>query len=298
MLNDFSKLQTFLTVVKEKSFSKASSKLGISQPAVTQQMKYIEDYLDVQIIHRKKNGIKLTKEGEMLFSIAQKIQRCITSSEKDLLKIINKDIPFIFATSSIIGNYIVPKFLNHIKDNIHNDVLIEVSTSEHSINKLLDKKVDMALVEEIIPSDDLIYREWRDDEIVLFSNQKLPLKVSGKDLLKYNWICRPYGSHTREIFKEALEKEDYPNCEDFEIQTEITSSTSIIQTILCSPQDEKPTVSIISKEAIENYVKSKVLFEARVGKQIMKRKLYIVYRKDSKNDAFIDNVVSYLLKVK
>ena len=44
MLRDFAKLETFLTVVREKSFSKASAKLGISQPAVTQQMKFIEDY--------------------------------------------------------------------------------------------------------------------------------------------------------------------------------------------------------------------------------------------------------------
>jgi len=49
MLSDFTKLHTFLTVVKEKSFSKASAKLGISQPAVTQQMKFIEDYLDTKI---------------------------------------------------------------------------------------------------------------------------------------------------------------------------------------------------------------------------------------------------------
>jgi LysR family transcriptional regulator, transcriptional activator of the cysJI operon len=64
MLNDFAKLETFLTVVREKSFSKASAKLGISQPAVTQQMKYIEDYLDVQIVDRKKNGISLQKRGK------------------------------------------------------------------------------------------------------------------------------------------------------------------------------------------------------------------------------------------
>jgi DNA-binding transcriptional LysR family regulator len=60
MLSDFTKLNTFLTVVKEKSFSRASAKLGISQPAVTQQMRYIEDYLDTRVLDRKKNGIRLT----------------------------------------------------------------------------------------------------------------------------------------------------------------------------------------------------------------------------------------------
>ncbi|HRM76820.1 MAG TPA: LysR family transcriptional regulator, partial [Aliarcobacter cryaerophilus] len=96
MLNDFAKLETFLTVVREKSFSKASAKLGISQPAVTQQMKFIEDYLDVQIVDRKKNGIKLTKEGQILHGIALKIEKCVNSAEKELLKIMNKNTTFIF----------------------------------------------------------------------------------------------------------------------------------------------------------------------------------------------------------
>ena len=56
MLKDFTKLETFLTVVQEKSFSKASAKLGISQPAVTQQIKHIEEYLDTQIVERRKNS--------------------------------------------------------------------------------------------------------------------------------------------------------------------------------------------------------------------------------------------------
>ncbi len=58
MLKDFTKLETFLTVVRERSFSKASAKLGISQPAVTQQIKFIENYLNNRVIERKKNGIR------------------------------------------------------------------------------------------------------------------------------------------------------------------------------------------------------------------------------------------------
>jgi len=80
MLKDFAKLQTFLMVIKEKSFSKASAKLGISQPAVTQQIKFIEDYLDTKIVDRKKNGILLTKEGEDLYRIAQRLEKAIANS--------------------------------------------------------------------------------------------------------------------------------------------------------------------------------------------------------------------------
>jgi len=298
MLTDFAKLQTFLTVVREKSFSKASAKLGISQPAVTQQMRFIEDYLDVQVVDRKKNGIRLTKEGQMLYSIALKIEKCVTNGEKELLKIMNKDVTFIFGASFIIGNYILPRFLNNLKENINNEVSINVSVSHEAIEDLLDKKIDIALVENYVPNDDIIYREWMEDEIVIFSNQKLPAKAKAEDLLSYKWVSRNPESNTRLLFKENLDKANFPDCDTFDVTSEVTSATTIVQTVLHSDKSITPTVSIVSRNAIDSLLKSGALYESRISNQKMVRKLYIAYRKDRKHDAFIDNVVDYLLKIK
>ena len=298
MLSDFTKLNTFLVVVKEKSFSKASAKLGISQPAVTQQMRFLEDYLGSSIVDRKKNGIRLTKEGEKLYQIAQKIEKVISSSEKELLKIINKDITFIFGASSAIGNYILPTFLNDIKEKIDNDVSVSISSSAEAIEELKDKKVDMALIESPIFEDGIIYREWIEDEIVIFSNQKLPRRVKSEDLMSYKWVCRDVNSHTRKVFKESLEATNMGECDSFNIISEASSPTAIVQTVLHSSKTDTPTVSIVSEHAIEDLVKAGVLFETRLPNIKMKRKLYIGYLKERKHDAFIDNVISYLMTVK
>jgi DNA-binding transcriptional LysR family regulator len=298
MLTDFAKIETFLTVVREKSFSKASAKLGISQPAVTQQIKFMEEYLDTKIVERKKNGIRLTKEGTMLHTIALKLEKCVTNAEKELLKIMNKDVTFVFGASFIIGNYILPRFLNDLKQNIHNDVSINVTVSGQAIEDLLDKKIDIALVENYVPEENIIYREWMEDEIVIFSNQKLPTKAKAKDLLTYKWVCRNPDSHTRAIFKESLERANFPDCDAFDVTSEVTSATTIVQTVLHASKEGSPTVSIVSRNAIDTLLKSGVLFESRIGTQKMHRKLYIAYRKDRKHDAFIENVVDYLLKIK
>ena len=298
MLSDFTKLNTFLVVVKEKSFSKASAKLGISQPAVTQQMRFLEDYLGSSIVDRKKNGIRLTKEGEKLYQIALKIEKVIQNSESELLKIINKDITFIFGASNAIGNYILPTFLNDIKEKINNDVSLNVSSSSEAIEELKDKKVDMALIESPIFEDGIIYREWMEDEIVLFSNQKLPRKVKNDDLASYKWICRDAHSHTRKVFKESLEQSDMNDCESFNVIGEASSPTAIVQTILHSSKDSIPTVSIVSTHAIEDQVKAGILFESRLPSVKMKRKLYIAYLKERKHDAFIETVINYLMSVK
>jgi len=298
MLSDFTKLNTFLTVVKEKSFSKASAKLGISQPAVTQQMRFLENYLDAPIVDRKKNGIRLTKEGEKLYHIAQKIEKVISNSEKELLKIINKDITFVFGASNAIGNYILPTFLNDIKQKIDNDVSVTVSNSAEAIEKLKDKKIDMALIESPIFEDGIIYREWLEDEIVIFSNQKLPRRLKNDDLQSYKWVCRDPNSHTRGVFKEALEQAGFMDCDTFQIVSEASSPTAIVQTVLHSAKDDTPTTSIVSTHAISDFVKSEILFEARLPDIKMKRKLYIAYLKERKHDAFVDTVINYLMTIK
>lgn len=295
MLSDFTKLQTFLTVVRERSFSKASAKLGISQPAVTQQIKFIEDYLDTKVIDRKKNGIKLTKEGDQLLVVVLKLEKAIANAEKELIKLIDKDVRFVLGASFVIGNYILPTFLNDIKSQIKNDVAVNVGLSQDVLDQLRDKKVDMALIDSPIFEDGIIYREWKEDEIVIFSNQKLPKKLKSEDLLSYKWVCRNRDSHTRSLFKESLEAASMPDCDNFNMISEATSPTLIVQTVLHSSKEDVPTCSIVSKYAINDFIKAGILFDARLPNVKMQRKLYIAYLKERKHDPFIDNVVNYLI---
>ncbi len=295
MLSDFTKLNTFLTVVRERSFSKASAKLGISQPAVTQQIKFIEDYLDLKVIDRKKNGIKLTKEGDQLLNIVLKLEKAIANAEKEVLKLIDKDVKFVLGSAFVIGNYILPTFLNEIKSSINNDVLVNVGLSKDILDQLKDKKVDLALIESPIFEEGIIYREWREDEIVIFSNQKLPKRVRAEDLLSYKWVCRNKESHTRTLFKESLEAAGMPDCDNFNMVSEVSSPTSIVQTVFHSSKDTVPTTSIVSRYAIADFVKAGILFESRLPNVKIQRKLYIAYLKEKKHDPFIENVVSFLL---
>lgn len=298
MLKDFAKLLTFLTVIKEKSFSKASAKLGISQPAVTQQIKFLEEYLDTRIVERKKNGIKLTKEGEDLFRIAVRLEKAILASEKDLLKIINKEFTFVVGASYAIGNYVLPKYLAKLKDKIHNEVHVRVALSEEIIDQLLDKKIDIALIESPVFKDGVIYREWEEDELVIFSNQPIPKQLRKEDLYKFDWICRDEASHTRKLTSEVFE-EIGVECASFSVIGVVASTTTIKETIMHSPKNaERPVVSVISQHVISEEVEEGRLYEGRIKNYKIKRKFYIAYSKERKHDAFIDNVVTYLHGIK
>lgn len=297
MLKDFAKLQTFMMVIKEKSFSKASAKLGISQPAVTQQIKFIEEYLDTKIVDRKKNGIVLTKEGEDLFRIAQRLEKAITASEKDLLKIINKEFTFVMGASYAIGNYILPNYLGEIKKRINNEVFMNVADSTSIIDQLEDKKIDLALIESPIFRDSMIYREWVEDELVIFSNQQIPKNLKADDLLGFDWICRDEHSHTRKLTSEIFEEMGV-QCSNFNVLAVLGSPTAIKESVLHSDKNAKrPLVSIMSRHVIQQEIKEGRLFEARLKNYKIERKFYIAYSKERKHDAFIDNVVNYLLSI-
>jgi len=296
MLKDFVKLETFLTVTRERSFSKASAKLGISQPAVTQQIKFIEKYLGSRIIERKKNGIKLTAEGDELYKLASALEKEIHKAEYNVLKIINKEITFRLGASFTIGNYIIPgECLNTIAKTIDNDINLTIQDSPAIIEQLKDRKLDIGLIESQIIDNTMIYREWLEDELVVFSNSSIPKTLKTEDLYDFRWICREDGSHTKEIVSEAFDDLGV-SCKSFDVLSEVGNTTAVLQTIKRSKKDEKnPVVSIISKYAIADEVQNKELFEARLRGIKMSRKFYIVYSKENKHNAYVDKVVDFIL---
>jgi len=295
MLKDFAKLETFLTVIKEKSFSKASKKLGISQPAVTQQIKWLEDYLDNKIVQRKKNGITLTKTGEELYRVAQRLERCVNNVERDIIKIINKELTFVIGASFTIGNYVLPYCLNELQDAIENEVLIQVDTTNNVLQQLLDKKIDLALVEAPVLVDGVIHKQWLEDELVLFSNTKLPRYIKPEKLEEYNWVCREEESHTRKLATEVFQKMGI-ECKNFNIVTTVSSQTAVKNTILNAKVDEEhPTISLISKFVIQEELSSGKLYMSTIKGLKFKRYFSVVYLKERKYDAFIDKVSSFIM---
>ena len=298
MLKDFSKINTFLTVAREKSFSKASAKIGISQPAVTQQIKYIEDFLQCKILERKKNGIVLTKEGNELYRTAVKLEKCISNTEKELLKVINKKIALQIGASGTIGNYILPAIHQKINENLGNEVIISIDKSKNLIDDLMEKKIDIALIEAPVFKDGIYYREWLDDEIVMFSNQQLPKQIKPSDMQSFNWMCREEGSHTKRLVMEAFEGVGIDCATFFDNQNVLSDATAIKNTILKDRRAGAASASMISKFLIEDEVKNKQLFTTKIKGFNITRKFYICYLKENKHDAIVINTVNFLMKQK
>ena len=174
---------------------------------------------------------------------------------------------------------------------------MNVDRSSRIIDAVEDKKIDIALIESPVFRDDIIYREWIEDELVFFSNQPIKKQLTADDLLNFNWICRDENSHTRKLVSEVFE-EIGVQCNNFNVLSVMESPTAIKEAILHSDKDaEKPLVSVMSRYVIKNEVATGQLFEAKIKGYKLERNFYIAYSKDRKHDAFVDNVVNYLLSL-
>lgn len=296
MLRDFAKINTFLTVVRQKSFSKASKKLGISQPAVTQQIKLLEAYLKAPIVDRKKNGVGLTKEGKEFYKIAQKVERFIINTEKEVMQIIDKKATFMLGASSSIGKYIVPNFLGNIKNVIGHDINVKMGTSNEILELLLDRKLDIGLVGATTPNNSVIFREWLNDELVLCSRFKLPQYIKKEGFYEYRWLTRDDDSSIHGVLQDHFLNLglDYGK---FDIASVVSSSTVIKQTLLKTPinDNKKPLIAFMSKCAIKDELERGELHMARIRGIRFDRKLYVAYLKNEKQNALIDTAANYIL---
>ncbi|MEO1938216.1 MAG: LysR substrate-binding domain-containing protein, partial [Sulfurimonas sp.] len=180
---------------------------------------------------------------------------------------------------------------------INNEVFMNVDVSCNVIAQLVDKKIDVALIESPVFEDGIIYREWVEDELVLFSNQPIKKHLNAEDLLDFDWVCRNEESHTRKLTAEVFE-EIGVQCNNFNVIGVLASPTAIKESIIHADKTaERPLVSIMSRHVIQTELDNGTLYEARLKNHKILRKFYIAYSKERKHDAFVDNVVNYLLSL-
>jgi DNA-binding transcriptional LysR family regulator len=276
------KIYTFLVINKESSFSKASKVLGISQPAVTQQIRTLENFLGVNLFERKKNGVALTKDGQNFLKIAEEFERFLRDFDKKIDKFKKIDSPFLIGASPTVGNYNLPECIKYFKTLINKEINLIIKNNDALFEDVKNSVIDLAFVTKKL-NNGLNYVEWLEDELVVFSNKPLPPTLELEDLKNYKMICREPNSSTREFIKKAFEEQHF-ECDTLNILSVVHNSTALKFTVMNS---QEQVVSIISKMVIKDELREKKLFAARIKGLNLKRKTYIVYKEETKDIAAI-----------
>lgn len=288
------RLKTFITFAKIKSFTKASEILNITQPAVSQHIKFLEDYYGVTLIKKSGKTIKLTQEGKILYKNAIELDSIYRNIETEFRNKDNINKVYYLGASMTIGGYILPYILAEYKNCYKNiDILLQVNNTEEIIQKLLNRKIDLALIEGNFNKAKFKYSKYKDDELVLvvsyiheFTKYK---SINIDEILNGKLILREKGSGTREIFENKVIEMGYV-LKDFKPYMELGSITAIKSLVQANLG-----YSIISKETVKKELESGKLKIIPIKGLKIFREFNFVYLKDS-DEEFVKNFIGFCLK--
>ncbi len=204
------RLQVFHTVARLLSFTKAAETLHMTQPAVTFQIRQLEEYFNTRLFDRTHNRISLTAAGERVFEYADRI--IALYGEMDIrVRELTGDVSgiLIIGASTTIAEYMLPSLLGTFKEKHPGiNIRLKVSNSDGIVHMVEDNSVDVGIVESPIANKNLVVEVcWR-DKLVFISPPQHPLakkaKITAEDLLNLPFVCREEGSGTREFIVEYL----------------------------------------------------------------------------------------------
>ncbi|MCI6151808.1 LysR family transcriptional regulator [Fusobacterium perfoetens] len=147
---DLHYLKIFYEVAKEKSFTKAATKLYINQSAVSIQIKKFEELLNAKLFDRSSKKIRLTYAGEALYRMAEDIFNKVQRAEKEINRIIKLGkAKIIIGSTSIIGDPLLPKLMKEFSEEYPEiEYEIQIADKPTLLKILKEGSIDIALVDE------------------------------------------------------------------------------------------------------------------------------------------------------
>jgi DNA-binding transcriptional LysR family regulator len=203
-------LALFHAVADTGSMTMAAERLGISQPAVSKQVKEFEKALGVGLFDRLGRGIRLTQAGELLAEYARRVFALVREGERAVADLVGLDRGRLtVGASTTIGSYLLPPVLAAFAER-HPDVelLVEIANTEEVHRRLLARTLDVALTEGFVEGEELDGEVFGVDELVLVACPTHPLarrrQVKVADLEGEPFVLREPGSGTRAVEEQAL----------------------------------------------------------------------------------------------
>jgi DNA-binding transcriptional LysR family regulator len=234
------RLQVFYTVAKRLNFTKAAAELFITQPAVTKHIKELESQFKVSLFERSGNKkISLTPAGETLLQYTGQLLDTYRELEYDMNMLVDQHNGVLhIGASTTVAQYIIPPILAQFHKKFKDiKVLLITGNTEDIEQALLDKKIEIGVIEGISRNPQIKYEEYLQDELVLISavNNSLMKKASIKpdELKNYSLLLREPGSGTLDVIAHAL-KPHHIKLSDLQIEMQLGSTEGIKSYVLHS----------------------------------------------------------------
>lgn len=272
---DLWQLYIFISVVENKSFSKASEAINLSQPTVSSHIKELEDHFKCRLLDRLGKTTEPTRAGQILYQYARDLLRLRDKAESALHDFLgHAKGSLVIGGSTIPSGYIIPKLLGPFSKHFP-DINISVTTGDTSqiINEIKNGSIELGIVGATIKDPHIDQQKLIKDEmkLILPGNHKWAGKASinVSQIFDEPFVAREKGSGTWQsiINSFTMAKSDISS-----LKTKFTmgNTTSVIQAIL-----NNAGISILSTIAVQDDIKNKRLHAVTVNGLELNRYFYL-----------------------
>lgn len=284
-------LKLIKTIAEEGNISNSSDKLFLTQSALSHQLKDIENQLGLKIFFRSRNKWKLTDEGEELYKLAKKVLSEIDKSIENIKSINEGSKGNLRLKTECYSFYSgMPAFIQKM-GFLYPEISIELKVEAlgDPFSKILENELDVAIVTCQSQNDDLISLELFEDEIFAIMHEEHRFGsnefLSADDFQDIHLIINSFPIDTVTIYMHFLKAHNVMPKKITPIPlTEVAIElVSANMGVMCVPR--------WSSKAFE--LPSSLIFK-RIGKNGLKRKHYLVFRKEDQNKCYMKDFVQNL----
>jgi DNA-binding transcriptional LysR family regulator len=210
------RLQVFHAVAKHLSFTKAAEVLFMTQPAVTFQIRQLEEHFNTRLFDRAQGHISLTPAGAMALEYAERILGLSGELDTRLKEISGQSGgPLFIGASTTIAEFLLPQILGEFKASYPAVIpRLFVANSEAVQDRVAERALDVGFIEGDSHLPSLVTDICCDDELQVVCVPSHPLAkmktVTPKSLTEHAYVSREPGSGTREVIDHYLQKAGVP----------------------------------------------------------------------------------------
>lgn len=274
---DFKQLESFITIAKLNSFSRAAEKLFLTQPTISNHIQGLEKELDTLLFNRTNKKITLTDSGDILYEFAISILNKRDSAFFSLNQFKGRIEGLLeIASSTIPEQYYLTEILSQFHSTYPD---VRFGLKKYDTKQVLDKinlgEIDFGIVGAKKEMNNIEFIQIFDDEIVLIAPTTAQFEridtISFEALKRYPMITREAGSGTKQRVQKEIESHGV-SFADFNVIAEIESNETIKKMVA-----KGLGLSFVSNRSIQNEVKLGYLKTIEVQDFYMKRHFYFVY---------------------
>ncbi|MCK9260926.1 MAG: LysR family transcriptional regulator [Azoarcus sp.] len=204
-------LRIFITVVESNSFSRAADSLGISQPAASRAVRELEAQLDTVLLDRKGKSFRTSEPGQALYDHGRAIFALEREADETVRSFNSLERGrLVIGASTTIATYWLPPLLG-IFHARHPGIELQLvgANTQQITERLLDCRIDVALVEGRVDDSRIDIRTWRTEEMIVIAPpldraNDTPATDELETAARGTWIVRESGSGSRDAADEML----------------------------------------------------------------------------------------------